>query len=77
MDQLDLMGMRCPMPLMKTQRYCRKNELTVGDRFEVITDDPESLQDFNAYFETAKNYCLIDISRTSKSIKFTIEKVSS
>jgi len=76
MNTLNLLGMRCPIPLMKTQRYCRKNDLTIGDRFEVITDDPESLRDFKAFFESAKYYSLIIIKESSRSYAFTIEKIA-
>lgn len=46
---LDLRGLRCPMPLLKTKQAL--GPLAVGARLLVITSDPGSKRDIPAYLD--------------------------
>lgn len=40
---LDLQGLKCPLPLLKTKKFL--SNLLSGDVVEVISDDPASAED--------------------------------
>lgn len=54
-ETLDVCGLNCPMPLLKTKQ--KLNQLEVGQVLYVKTTDPGSVRDFQVFFEQA-GYCL-------------------
>ena len=73
MTKLDLKGLKCPLPVLKTRKALRG--LAVGDRLEVHCTDPLSIIDIpNLIRETGDN---VEITaRDEKSVVFTIEKMN-
>ena len=50
---IDATGLRCPMPLLKAKQglnLCKEYEL-----IEVITTDPQSVRDFNAFVDLTRH----------------------
>lgn len=46
-QELDLTGLNCPMPILRTKKALASVE--PGHIFRVITSDPGSLRDFEAF----------------------------
>ncbi len=42
-ENLDLRGLKCPLPVLKARNHLRK--MSVGERVLVVTDDPMALID--------------------------------
>ena len=53
---LDLKGLSCPMPIVKTAKAMK--ELASGDIVEVLATDPGSVRDFEAWCRTTHNELL-------------------
>ena len=71
MTKLDLTGLKCPLPVLKTRKALRA--LTAGDRLEVYCTDPLSVIDIpNLIRETGDRVEIIE--RAEKRIVFMIEK---
>ncbi len=54
--QLDVRGLLCPIPLIKTER--KSKSLAPGDSLEVLGDDPTMLQDIPAWCQIRKHSVL-------------------
>ena len=71
MTKLDLTGLKCPLPVLKTRKALRA--LTAGDRLEVHCTDPLSVIDIpNLIRETGDRVEIIE--RAEQRIVFRIEK---
>jgi len=72
MTKLDLKGLKCPLPVLKTRKALKA--LVAGDRLEVHCTDPLSVIDIpNLIRETGDR---VEITaRDEKSVVFTIEKM--
>lgn len=71
MTKLDLTGLKCPLPVLKTRKALRS--LTAGDRLEVHCTDPLSVIDIpNLIRETGDRVEIIE--HAEKRIVFMIEK---
>jgi tRNA 2-thiouridine synthesizing protein A len=71
MTKLDLTGLKCPLPVLKTRKALKA--LTTGDRLEVHCTDPLSVIDIpNLIRETGDRVEIIE--RAEKRIVFMIEK---
>ncbi len=71
MTKLDLTGLKCPLPVLKTRKALKA--LTAGDRLEVHCTDPLSVIDIpNLIRETGDRVEIIE--RAEKRIVFMIEK---
>ncbi|ABC31601.1 predicted redox protein, regulator of disulfide bond formation [Hahella chejuensis KCTC 2396] len=46
---LDLRGLKCPMPLLKTKQ--KLNAMAAGEQLLVLTTDPGSQRDFSSYLQ--------------------------
>ena len=53
---LDVKGLNCPLPILKTKKALK--ELAQGDTLEVLTTDPGSVADFQAFCRTTGNELL-------------------
>ena len=73
MTKLDLTGLKCPLPVLKTRKALKA--LTVGERLEVHCTDPLSIIDIpNLIRETGDRVEITE--RAEKRIVFLIEKMS-
>lgn len=71
MTKLDLTGLKCPLPVLKTRKALRG--LIAGDRLEVHCTDPLSVIDIpNLIRETGDRVEIIE--HAEKRIVFMIEK---
>lgn len=71
MTKLDLTGLKCPLPVLKTRKALRA--LTAGDRLEVHCTDPLSVIDIpNLIRETGDRVEIVE--HAEKRIVFMIEK---
>jgi tRNA 2-thiouridine synthesizing protein A len=73
MTKLDLKGLKCPLPVLKTRKALKA--LGAGDRLEVHCTDPLSVIDIpNLIRETGDR---VEITaRDEKSVVFMIEKTN-
>lgn len=70
---LDLLGLKCPMPVLRTRKALKS--LAVGDRLEVLCSDPLSVIDIpNLIRETGDRVEIAE--RNETRIVFMIEKIS-
>lgn len=46
---IDLRGLKCPMPVMRTKQHMRT--MAPHDPVDILVDDPEALHDLPALFE--------------------------
>ncbi|EKS31912.1 hypothetical protein HMPREF9696_04133 [Afipia clevelandensis ATCC 49720] len=73
MTKLDLTGLKCPLPVLKTRKALKA--LMAGDRLEVHCTDPLSVIDIpNLIRETGDRVEIVE--RAEKRIVFMIEKTN-
>ena len=73
MTKLDLAGLKCPLPALKTRKALKT--LVPGDRLEVLCTDPLSVIDIpNLIRETGDKVEITE--RNEKRIVFLIEKIN-
>lgn len=70
---LDLTGLKCPVPLMKTKKQL--NEMSIGDRVEVIATDPHSQNDFMRFCD-GRQCSVISFENRENKLVFIIQKES-
>ncbi len=54
--ELDVIGQRCPMPLLKAKRAL--NAMTKGQRLKVLATDRGSVRDFQVFAQQSGNILL-------------------
>lgn len=69
---LDLKGLSCPMPIVKTAQALRG--LHVDDLIESLATDPGSVPDFNAWCTSTGNE-LVDQTESDGVYRFVIRKM--
>ena len=68
---LDLKGLSCPLPIVKTAKAMR--ELASGDLIEVLATDPGSIQDFAAWSRSTGNE-LVELDEQEGVFRFLLRK---
>ena len=68
---LDVRGLRCPMPLLKLKQALQN--LPSGGLLTVLTTDPGSVRDFEAFFRQSGHILLTQVS-TGDEFRFEIQK---
>ncbi|MDH5489389.1 MAG: sulfurtransferase TusA family protein [Rhodospirillaceae bacterium] len=68
---LDTKGMNCPLPILKTKKAIKG--LSAGDTLEVLSTDPGSVKDFEAFCKSTGNK-LMESSEDSGVFRYLIEK---
>jgi tRNA 2-thiouridine synthesizing protein A len=68
---LDLKGLSCPLPIVKTAQAFK--ELASGDLIEALATDPGSVADFNAWCKSTGNE-LVESGETDGVYRFVIRK---
>lgn len=66
---LDAKGLNCPLPILKARKAL--NEVPAGGTLEVLSTDPGSVADFEAFCRTTGNQ-LIESSAEEGVYKFLI-----
>lgn len=69
--QLDLKGLQCPMPIVKTAKAMK--ELGSGAVIQVIATDPGSVKDFAAWAKATGNE-LLESSAIDGVFRFVLRK---
>jgi len=68
---LDLRGLKCPLPVLKTRKYMR--DLATGTRFRIETTDPLAVIDV-PHFCREDGHQLLDSAPVDGGHVFVIEK---
>jgi tRNA 2-thiouridine synthesizing protein A len=68
---LDLKGLSCPLPIVKTAQAMR--ELGSGELIEALATDPGSVADFKAWCTSTKNE-LVEQTDADGVYRFVIRK---
>ena len=68
---LDLKGLSCPLPIVKTAKAMK--ELASGDLVEVLATDPGSVPDFNAWSRSTGNQ-LVESDEQGGVFRFLLRK---
>ncbi len=69
--QLDVKGLQCPMPIVKTAKAMR--DLLSGDTLEVLATDPGSVKDLAAWSKATGNQ-LLESSAIDGVFRFVLRK---
>jgi tRNA 2-thiouridine synthesizing protein A len=69
--ELDLSGLTCPMPLLKTKQAL--NKLGSGDVVRVVATDPASERDFKVFADQSGNQ-LLSIDKADGNFIFVLRK---
>jgi len=70
-QSLDLKGLSCPLPIVKTAKAVK--ELRPGDLVEVFATDPGSVPDFRAWSKSTGNE-LVEQSEEDGVYRFVLRK---
>ena len=70
--QLDLKGLSCPMPIVKTALAMK--ELATGDVVEVLATDPGSVPDFEAWCRATRNELVEQNEEEAGVFRFLVRK---
>ena len=68
---LDTSGMNCPLPILKTKKAIK--DLTAGDTLKVLSTDPGSVKDFEAFCRSTGNE-LVESGEDGGTYSFLIKK---
>ncbi len=71
MIELDLKGLNCPMPILKTKQAMKN--MVKGDQLRVFATDPHSEIDFKAYLARTGDH-LLECFEADGVFTFLIEK---
>jgi tRNA 2-thiouridine synthesizing protein A len=68
---LDTKGMNCPLPILKAKKAIK--DLADGDTLQVLSTDPGSVKDFEAFCRSTGN-SLLDSSEADGVFTYMIKK---
>ena len=68
---LDTKGLNCPLPVLKAKK--RIKGLQAGDTLEVLSTDPGSVRDFEAFCKATGN-SLLESGEEAGVFRFVVEK---
>jgi len=69
--ELDASGLNCPMPILRAKKALK--ELQTGEILRVISTDPGSVKDFEAFAKQTGNE-LLESSESGSGFVFLIKK---
>ena len=69
--ELDLCGLTCPLPLLKTKQSL--NKMIAGQIVKVVATDPGSERDFQVFAEQSGNR-LLEFTNDGKKFFYWIQK---
>ena len=70
---LDAKGLNCPLPILKAKKALK--ELTTGQTLQVLSTDPGSVADFEAFCRQTGNE-LVEHSENDGIYQFLIKKTA-
>ncbi len=70
---LDTKGLNCPLPILKAKKALK--EMDTGKTLEVVSTDPGSVKDFEAFCRTTGNE-LVESQNDGKTFTFLIRKAA-
>jgi tRNA 2-thiouridine synthesizing protein A len=70
-QDLDLSGLSCPMPLLKTKQAL--NRLAAGKVLRIVATDPASERDFRAFSEQS-GIPLLQVAREGQNYIYWLQK---
>lgn len=68
---LDARGLNCPLPILKTKKSIK--EVPVGDTLKVLSTDPGSVKDMDAFCRATGND-LVESSQDGSTYTFLIRR---
>jgi tRNA 2-thiouridine synthesizing protein A len=68
---LDARGLNCPLPILKTKKAIK--EVPVGDTLKVLSTDPGSVKDMDAFCRTTGND-LVESGQDGNTYTFLIRR---
>lgn len=69
MQSLDLRGLRCPLPVLRTKKVLKS--LLPGDEVEVLATDPQAPKDFLAFCD-ATGHALVSSTEADGVFRFVV-----
>ena len=72
-ETLDAKGLNCPLPILKAKKALKG--LGNGQTLEVLSTDPGSVADFEAFCRTTGNK-LVEHNEEGGTYRFVIERVA-
>ncbi len=69
--ELDLSGLLCPLPLLKTKQAL--NKMSQGEKVRVLATDPGSERDFKVFADQSGNL-LLEAIKIDEKFCYLIEK---
>ena len=70
-QQLDTRGLTCPLPILRTKKALA--EMAAGEVLWVVSTDPGSVQDFEAFAEQTGNL-LLESTQRDGEFHFKLQK---
>lgn len=70
-NELDVRGLDCPLPLLKAKRAL--NPLASGSQLRVLTTDPGSVRDFRAFCEQS-GHLLLSCRERDGEFEFLLQR---
>ncbi|MCR4300285.1 MAG: sulfurtransferase TusA family protein [Sulfuricaulis sp.] len=70
--ELDMRGLLCPLPVMRTAK--KMLTLTAGQTLRVLTTDPATMSDFDAYARGSGNVLLESKKLAEREFEFLLMK---
>lgn len=70
-QELDVTGLDCPLPLLKAKQAL--NRLTAGQSLRVLATDPGSVRDFRVFCELSGNI-LMESSESNGVYSYLLQK---
>lgn len=70
---LDAKGMNCPLPILKTKKAIAI--IAAGEELEVLSTDPASVQDFQAFARSTGNQ-LVEWNEDDGVFRFLLKKTA-
>ena len=69
--EFDLVGLKCPLPIVELNRLVKK--ISSGESFRAIADDPAFLLDVEAWCKRT-GHILVEIQQTDSQVSAVIRK---
>ena len=64
--ELDTRGLNCPLPILKTKKML--SEMLSGEVLKVVSTDPGSIRDFQAFARQTNNELIEQISGSAEFV---------
>jgi tRNA 2-thiouridine synthesizing protein A len=72
-QELDLRGLRCPIPVMRTKK--KLQTMSSGQTLRVLASDPGSIADFMAYVKNSGDSLLESNKTPEGDFEFLLKRV--